>query len=134
MVEYSNISVTAGAESDWAVLGVDSFDAQGETPWYVKMTVTVKGGSGFEYSDPSIWVSPYTERDDWLFSSFVNYDNSICPASYFEEEPKIGEAKEFCTVYSVATGLTIDRLEYEGRWDDQDRNEYYEKPVVWKAG
>jgi hypothetical protein len=129
----SDLTVTQGSDSDWEALGVDSSDAQGQSPWYLKLTVKQEAGGDFTYSSVETDLWAYTAGGDNILPVFIlDYDNSICPVTGADGEFNVGDSYTTCVVLSVNTGESIDRIQFEGDYDFD--SPYYNDPVVWKAG
>lgn len=128
----SNLTVTKGSEADWATLGVDLSDAQGEEPWYVKMTLKQESGGDFSYTSVQNDLWAYTADGDLIFSEFPpETENTICPDSYAPEGFTVGSSYEACTILSVNVGESVDRVQFEG--DYSEDNPYTDSPIVWKG-
>lgn len=125
----SGLSVTKGSEADWATLGVDTSDAQGEEPWYLRMTLKQESGGDFSFTSVQDDLWAYS-GEDILSTVYPNDDtNSLCPLTYAPEEFTVGGTYDACVVLSVNLGEGVDRVQFEGGYDPDDP--YYENPVVW---
>ncbi|WP_111767632.1 hypothetical protein [Nakamurella deserti] len=132
VVEVSGLTVTKGSEADWATLGMDVSDAQGEEPWYLRMTLTQKSEGDLTYTSfqDDLWA--YSADDDYILTAYPDDDaNALCPLSYAPEDFGVGKSYDACVVLSVNIGETVDRIQFEGGFEPDDP--YVENPVVWKG-
>lgn len=128
----SGLTVTQGSEADWATLGVDTSDAQGEAPWYLRMTFTQDSGGDFSFTSVQDDLWAYTPDGDVLSTVYPGDDtNPLCPMNYAPEGLTVGGTYDACVVLSVNLGEAVDRVQFEGSNDPGDP--YYESPVVWKG-
>lgn len=132
VVELSNLTVTKGSEADWAALGVDVSDAQGEEPWFLRMTITQKseGDLTFTSVQDDLWA--YAPDGDYLSTAYPDDDtNTLCPITYAPEDFGVGKSYDACVVLSVNLGESVDRIQFEGGYESDDP--YVDNPVVWKG-
>lgn len=126
----NGLSITQGAEADWATLGVDTSDAQGEEPWYLRMTLKQESGGDFAYTSVQDDLWAYGTDGDVITTVYPDDDaNSLCPLTYAPEDFAVGQSYDACVVLSVNLGETVDRVQFEGGYDPADP--YFENPVVW---
>lgn len=129
----SNLTVTKGSDADWATLGVDPGDSDGQTPWYLKLNVKQIAGGDFTFSSIEADLWAYTAAGDSVLPVFVlEYNNPICPVTGASDNFKVGDSYDTCLVLSVTSGESVDRIQYEG--DYSVDGPYSNAPVVWKAG
>jgi cytoskeletal protein RodZ len=132
VMEVSNLTVTKGSEADWAALGVDVSDAQGEEPWFLRMTLTQKSEGDMTYTafQDDLWV--YSPDGDPVSTTYPDDDaNTLCPIAYAPEDFGVGKSYDACVVLSVNLGESVDRVQFEGGYEEDDP--YVENPVVWKG-
>lgn len=124
------ISLTKGSQSDWAALGIDADTVDGAEPWFLRMSVTQVGGSKFSYPsvEDDLWA--YTSED--LINTMYPDDaaNSLCPLSSVPDTFTIGDSYQACVILTVIPGTSVDRVQFEGGWADNDP--YLNSPIVWK--
>ena len=130
---FTGLTATAGTSADWAVLGVDPSDAQGEVPWYVKVTIKQETGGNFQYASIDSQLTAYAEDGDYISIAFAGeMDNPLCPYNYAGEDFTVGSSYDACIVFSVNDGEKVDAVKFEGSYYLDD-DPYFDNPVVWRG-
>ena len=128
----NGLTVTKGAEADWTDLGVDPSDAQGEEPWYLRMTLTQESGGDFATTSVQDDLWAYGADGDVVSTVYPDDDtNSRCPLTYAPEGFAVGQSYDACVILSVNPGQTVDHIQFEGGYDADDP--YFDNPVVWRG-
>lgn len=128
----NGLTVTQGSEADWAALGVDTSDAQGEQPWYLKLSLKQESGGDFSYTSVQDDLWAYNADGDLISNAYPGEEeNALCPVTYAPDGFAVGDGYDACVVLSVNVGESVDRIQFEGGYDPDDP--YYESPVVWKG-
>lgn len=131
---FSNLTATAGTEADWATLGQDAADAQGEVPWFVRVSIKQESGGDFTYSSVDSDLTAFSADGDYLSTVLPNnIDNALCPYNFPDSDYTIGSSYDACIVFSVNVGETLDSVKFEGSGYDLDTDPYYADPIVWRA-
>ena len=130
VITYANVTVTEGKEEDWTTLGVDTSDAQGEVPWYLKMNVKQEAGGDLTASFPEQRLDAYAPDGDALSIEFGVKDNTLCPNTFLSGGLTVGQSYDTCLVLSVNKGEKVDAVKYELSSYNLD-DPYFDKPVVW---
>ena len=133
-LEVAVVSLEKGTQADLKDINLDP-DQRRSTPYFLKVQLRNLGGTGPREDDPDITFDAIDDRGQEQGSVTFIGDFPRCEDTEAPKPFSRGKEYESCLTYLVPGGGAIEEVRWRSGPAPRDGvSEYFEKPIVWRAG